>query len=65
MNVLHFSGEGRGFMSGISEYVVVVDDDEIDVDEQCAPGFELVSNTELIIDLPASFPTNENLIIRR
>ena len=64
MKVLHFIGEGSGFMRGITEYVVVLDNPDEDYDvteEECAPGFELKSETE-IDDLPSSFPFNTTLI---
>ena len=68
MNVLHFSGEGRGFMSGIKEYVIITDDEEKDdealVQEWIAPGFTLSSNTEIDY-LPLSLPLNTSLVPER
>ena len=60
MKILHFSGKGYGFMSGISEFVVFINDED-DVEEQGAPGFELVSETE-IDDMPGTFPMHTTLI---
>jgi len=60
MKILHFMGEGKGMMSGISEYVIITENDEKN-EQFKAPGFYLESETE-IDDLPTSFPINQNLI---
>lgn len=62
MKVLYFRGVGFGFMNGIKEYVVIVDDPDEPIEDHLAPGFELVSVTELSEDLPNNLPLNTTLI---
>lgn len=63
MRVLHFTGEGKGWMKGIEEYVIVTDETVLDspIEDEIAPGFKLESETE-IEDLPHSFPTETMLV---
>ena len=65
MKILHFTGKGEGFMSGITEYIVISDDDDIPTEDWIAPGFELSSSTELLQELPCSLPLNTTLIARQ
>ena len=64
IRLLHFQGEGRGFYSGITEYIILADDPEVSTGDHCAPGFELKSETELTADLPHSLPFDTTLIPR-
>lgn len=64
IKLLHFQGIGYGFMAGVTEYVVIKDDDDEPDSGHCAPGFKLTSCTELIADLPDTLPFNESLIVR-
>ena len=63
MRILHFTGEGQGWMKGIEEYVIITDEEEEDspIEDSRAPGFALESQTE-IEELPCSFPVNTTLI---
>ncbi len=65
MKILHFAGKGKGFMSGITEYIVISDDDDIPVEDWIASGFELSSSTKLLQALPSSLPLNTTLIARQ
>jgi hypothetical protein len=64
MRILHFTGEGRNFMAGVEEYVVITDDDDTPIEDHCAPGFELSSETE-VGELPDSLPLEMTLIVQR
>ena len=64
IKLLHFQGKGYGFMQGVTEYVVIKDDDAVPNKDHCAPGFKLTSCTELVADLPHTLPFNESLIVR-
>lgn len=63
MRILHFTGEGKGFMLGITEYVIVTDEteEESPVEDWRSLGFALESQTE-IEELPSSFPLNTTLV---
>lgn len=66
MRILHFTGKGYGFMEGVTEYVVLIEDDE-DVDEQACPGFKLESNTlvkSVITEMPTGLPMGSSLVPR-
>ena len=42
MRLLYFRGEGHGFMSGVKEYIVLLeDDDDTPAIDHAAPGFIL------------------------
>jgi len=60
--LLHFRGEGYAAMAGVREYVYVLEEEDEEAEDP-APGFELVSKTE-IADLPSSFPM-ETLLVSR
>ena len=64
--LLHFRGTGYGYMSGVSEYVQiedVEDEAELETEDKTAPGFVLVSVTD-IGDTPDSLPTDSLLVPR-
>lgn len=71
--LVRFKGEGRVMMSGVSEYVVLVDDDLDDdkIQDFCAPGFERKETLCLLINMedgtleaewPSWVPTEETLV---
>jgi len=65
--ILYYRGKGKALMAHVSEYLVLVDLDEIDdTDKQgnCAPGFELHSCIEFDADI-SGLPTEEPLIPER
>ena len=73
--LFHYTGEGRGLYSGVTEYVVISEDapdcpydsEEDDApktvaDSHCAPGFTLGSATNLDTDeVPVTVPMNRSL----
>lgn len=63
MRILHFVGEGQGWMKGIEEYVIITEEDEKEspIEDSKAPGFELESETE-VGELPTSLPLETTLI---
>lgn len=60
MRILHFVGEGKGFMARVKEYIIITDEDESPIEDWVAPGFKLDSETE-VEDLPTSLPLNTTL----
>ena len=56
--LLQFTGEGRGFMSGVTEYLTFHTLDEDGMREP-APGFELTNEAEVY--LPDWFPEESTL----
>ena len=73
--LLHFTGEGHGMMSGVQEYIVLVEDDLTDTEceDHAAPGFTLdkahsvlISNPDGTLDdeWPCSLPTEDSLVRR-
>ena len=43
--ILQYTGEGRGFLSGVTEYIDIREEDPDEIltgDKEPAPGFELV-----------------------
>jgi len=64
MKILHFEGEGMGWMAGVREYIVISDDPDAPDEDWKAPGFELTSVTELEDDLPINLPLNKTLVPR-
>lgn len=70
MWMLHFEGEGYAFMGGVHEYLVLTEAEggELDKAKEPAPGFQLVSCTEIetvdCSDFPASLPTDKTLVPR-
>lgn len=63
MYILHFSGEGQAFMSGVSEYLYLTEDPPTEEEKEPAPGFELtqVYDTDTDNDY-CSLPLNRVLI---
>ena len=72
MKLLLFQGTGRGFMSGVSEYLTITSFSPEEADEWAeatdpAPGFELKGTYTLIADHPAEdhwLPEDTTLIPR-
>ncbi len=62
--LLYFRGEGKGFMSGVSEYIVL-QDSPCPSDDHAAHGFKLYKSYEVDIedgDWPCELPTDEILV---
>ena len=54
--LLYFRGEGQGLMQGITEYIVIVEDETLPpvlIEEETAPGFALHSSIEIVDDVSA------------
>lgn len=53
-HILYFRGEGKAFLGGYTEYIVLVDAEQLEpeeIDGHTAPGFELHSDTEILEDI--------------
>jgi hypothetical protein len=37
--IYQYSGTGHGLLSGVTEYIFITEDDNFDIDDNCAPGF--------------------------
>lgn len=60
--MLCFRGEGYGVMSGVKEYVVLVeDDDPANPSDHAAPGFEVVGCVDVVGEVD-SFPMYDPLV---
>lgn len=62
MKILHFTGQGTGWMTGFKEYLIITEDYDSLADDHCCPGFTLDSKAELDDDLPSSLPLERVLI---
>ena len=65
-HILHFSGTGYGVFAGVSEYIVLVNAEEVtpeDIKGHCAPGFEFEIDIEIEGDI-ASLPCERPLANR-
>ena len=62
MRVLHFQGKGIGWMTGVTEYVTITEEDDVPAEDFCCPGFVLKSETE--VDLPHTLPLETSLVPR-
>ena len=62
VKMLHFTGEGHGFFSGVTEYFVAVapDSTEHSDADQCSPGFTLHCVSEALV--PECFPFEETIV---
>ena len=55
------STQSETMYSGIQEYIVLADDDTIDLEEYTIPGFRLETQVELEDVAWEAFPTNRTL----
>ena len=62
--IYHFTGEGRGFMAGVSEYIVLTEDPDFNIPENTAPGFQLEKVYEIGGDDLGRLPCDRSLYHR-
>jgi hypothetical protein len=66
--LLYFRGEGKGFMSGVTEYVVLKSNSKESVENYQAPGFKLFKAYSVEIngdvEWPCELPIDETLAPR-
>ena len=62
--IIHFHGEGRGFYSGATDLVTILESKptKMELEDMTPSGFKALSVTDTDIDeLPYTFPRNEML----
>jgi len=57
--LMQFTGEGRGFMNGVTEYLVYTTDTAADPEEYACPGFTVDNTTA--VELPDWMPQDQIL----
>ena len=60
-------GEGRGMMQGVTEYIIILEEEPNDEEkaDHVAPGFTLENEVHIFDDLPGWFPIDRILRVSK